>query len=108
MKRYSIGIPYHGQFQYINKTDNLDETIEKYKNSRMQKGLQIYDNNTNEIIFSELRPVKGVLTLTFTNGEKVWESKQEFVNLDYMEERECFYKQTNYGFSVVKIEKQVF
>ena len=71
----------------------------------MQKGLQIYDNIKKEVIFHDVRPTKGVLVLTFTSGERTWESKQEFVNLDYMQEREDFYKGSD---AVLKIEKYTF
>ena len=105
MKRYSISVPYHEEFQYINSVDSPDESIEQYRNSRMQKGLQIYDNIKKEVIFHDVRPTKGVLVLTFTSGERTWESKQEFVNLDYMQEREDFYKGSD---AVLKIEKYTF
>lgn len=105
MKRYSISVPYNEEFQYINSVDSPGEVIEQYRNSRMQKGLQIYDNIKREVIFHDVRPTKGGLVLTFTNGERTWESKQEFVNLDYMKEREDFYKKSD---AVLKIEKYIF
>lgn len=116
MKRYSISYFCREtkRFSYSGRTDNPAEVIERYKPDRDSFGLQIRDSVTKEIIFSEVRPIKGKLILTLTDGKRTWSSTREFVDLSYMREREHDYRYnynrglgTEYSHRVVKIEREI-
>ena len=115
MKRYSVSYfcRQTKRFDYRGRTDNPAEVIERYKTSRDTLGLQIRDSVTKEIIFSEIRPIKGKLTLTLTDGKRTWNSIWEYVDLSYMREREHEYLYNkeygkDYGFRVVKVEREIY
>jgi hypothetical protein len=121
MKRYSISYPYEVneqasksgiKFQYRDRTDNPEDVIERYKNSRIDRGLQIKDSVTKEIIFSDIRPIRGKLILTLTDEKRTWKTTEKFVDLGYMRELERKYlcdKEygKDYGFSVVKVDREI-
>ena len=122
MKRYSISyareVNTHAaksgiKFQYGERTDNAAEAIERYKQSKSCFGIQIKDSKTKEIIFSEVRKIVGKLTITFTDGERTWTSCDNYVNLEYMSEREKYYStnyrnQFNKNMRVIKVEKELY
>lgn len=73
MKRFSISTPAHSdakevKFQYYGRTDNPEEVIEKYKNSPSDRALQITDSQTKKVIFRDIRPVKGYLTVEYKSN----------------------------------------
>lgn len=112
MKRYSISTPYGGKFYYHGRTDDPNAVIERYKASRCDRGLQITDSVTKKVIFSEIRPIRGKLVLTLTDGKTEWKSTQEFVDLSFMREHEHEIKHDptygkDFGFSVVKIDREI-
>lgn len=115
MKRYSISYFCNQtkRFDYRGRTDNPTEVIERYKNSRDMFGLQIRDSETKQIIFSEIRPIKGKLTLTLKDGSKEWISIWEYVDLSYMRQSEHeFLYNKNYGkafgYRIVKVEREIY
>ena len=120
MKRYSISYPCfvneHAsksgiKFYYSGRTDNPEEQIERYKNSKNDMGLRIVDSLTKKVVFEDLRPIKGKLILTLTDGDNTWTHIEIFVDLGHMREREHLYTYGNYGegynFRVVNVEREI-
>lgn len=121
MKRYSISYPSfvneHAsktgvKFYYRGRTDNPEEVIERYKNSPIDMGLRIVDSLTKEVIFDDLRPIRGKLILTLTNGKDTWTRTEKFVNLSHM--RKCEHEYTydkdygkDFGYRIVKVEREI-
>lgn len=122
MKRYSVSYAREVntqaaksgiKFQYVERTDNPEEVIKGYRESKTIFGIQIKDSKTKEIVFSEVRKIVGTLTITFTDGKRTWSHTDSYVSLEYMEEREQVYStnyhnQFNKDMRVVKVEKELY
>lgn len=117
MKRYSIsyirfvnenysktGIRFH----YAGRTDSFEETIENYKNNRRAYGMRIVDSQTKEVVFEEIRPIKGILYITRTGFDnKPHTIEERFVDLDYMREWEHRYMYGDFSKNVIKVEREI-
>lgn len=88
------------------RTDNPESTIEMFKNSKNDKGLRITDSLTKEVIFEEIKPDKGCLTITYKSG---FVKVEKYVDLECMRYWEHWYKyESPSRNNIEKIERTIY
>lgn len=94
------------KFTCYGRTDNPEATIEAFKNSKTNKGLRITDGLTKKVIFEEIRPDKGSLTITYKSGTV---HVHKYIDLENMRYWEHWLRYENPGRdNIEKIERTIY
>lgn len=118
MKRYSISIAERVneqasktgfRFCYSGRTDDWEAYVERYKRCPTRFGIRITDSQTKKVVFEDLRPVKGILTITKKElySDEIYTFEDHFSDLTQMRDWEHEYLYGRFSKNTINVERKI-